>query len=122
MIVIAPTETWPSAVPPISMLARLRITKVGVPAPLSFPQVLNMGIDRYVRTRGEMPTHALLGPDAWDRFVEFFEFSRVTRERKSEDIELEQVMRPDHVNTVNGVILVKTVEEGFVLLGDPGEA
>lgn len=85
--------------------------------PVPFPAVLNAGIAEFRRLApaGLVPTHVLLGPKAFERFVEYFEFTRSMRAAKG-DVEIEALMEAKDAATVNGLEIIRTVDEGMRFL------
>ena len=87
--------------------------------PVPFPAVLNAGIAEFRRLApaGVEPTHVLLGPKAFERFEEYFNFSRSMRAaRQEEDAELGMLMDAKDAARVNQLEIVRTVDEGMRFL------
>lgn len=85
--------------------------------PVPFPAVLNAGIAEFKRIgpSSVVPTHVLLGPTAFERFVEYFDFTRSMRAMK-EGSEVEALMEAKDAATVNGLEIIRTVDEGMRFL------
>jgi hypothetical protein len=111
MIILSPTDAWPTKQADFTLDLGVDGPKSAGPAaiPVPFPAVLNFGIEQWVQKTGARPTHLLCGPDAKRRFMEFGHFQASMRKEAFEEAE---------VHSVNGLQLVWTVEEGMVILGD----
>jgi len=113
-------DEWPMSEPAIALPSVVingerRVGPSLVPVP--FPAVLNAGIAEFKRLApaGLVPTHVLLGPVAFERFEEYFNFTRARRAAKG-DAEIEALMEAKDSATVNGLEIVRTVDEGMRFL------
>lgn len=113
-------DEWPMSEPAIALPSVIinGERRAGPPlVPIPFPAVLNAGIAEFKRLAplSIAPTHVLLGPKAFERFVEYFEFSRSMRAAKG-DVEIESLMEAKDAATVNGLVIIRTVDEGMQFL------
>jgi hypothetical protein len=117
-------DTWPMSEPTIALpsltIAGVEGRRMGPSlVPVPFPAVLNAGIAEFRRLApaGVEPTHVLLGPKAFERFEEYFNFSRSMRVMKAgENADLEMAMTATDAGGVNGLEIVRTVDEGMRFL------